>query len=296
MKGVANQSKRCALCRQEIPIDFLNNPSLVRRQDLRKDTGFEDGFQWYYEGRNGWWQYDQRTSNELEDRLKRDIKAFEILIAGFLYVIDLETMVQVRRNDPTRRRRIKRDLATIPKKGVAGLKFSPEGSDVEETPTTVRVGAEGDDTEGNVDGDGTRPPDNNHLHPSAVDQNQPLLNTMSNLTVTGTQSGSPSAGGYAGSPHRSSSGGPASRERSPSPCAPRNTPQSPENNGSPNTPESPTTEELNRNLEELALTPSGRYKHLRRHRRHRHRNYDRHGRPRIRLLDTSSSSSDSDWD
>ena len=31
-------------------------------------------------------------------------------------------MVQQRRNDPSRRRRIKRDLSTIPKKGVAGLK------------------------------------------------------------------------------------------------------------------------------------------------------------------------------
>ena len=32
-------------------------------------------------------------------------------------------MLQYRRNDPSRRRRIKRDLASAPKKGVAGLRM-----------------------------------------------------------------------------------------------------------------------------------------------------------------------------
>lgn len=45
----------------------------------------------------------------------------ELLIAGFLYIIDFERTQQIRRNDPSRRRRIKRDLVSIPKKGVAGL-------------------------------------------------------------------------------------------------------------------------------------------------------------------------------
>lgn len=31
-------------------------------------------------------------------------------------------MVQMRRHEPARRRHIKRDLATIPKKGIAGIK------------------------------------------------------------------------------------------------------------------------------------------------------------------------------
>lgn len=33
-------------------------------------------------------------------------------------------MLQLRRNDPSRRRRIKRDLHNVPKKGVAGLRLS----------------------------------------------------------------------------------------------------------------------------------------------------------------------------
>lgn len=65
----------------------------------------------------GWWQYDERTCKELEACYKAGERTCELLIAGFLYVTDLEAMLQLRRNDPSRRRRIKRDLATIPKKG-----------------------------------------------------------------------------------------------------------------------------------------------------------------------------------
>ena len=70
----------------------------------------------------GWWQYDERTSRELESSYKKGERTCEFLIAGFLYIVDLENMLQLRRNDPSRRRKIKRDFATIPKKGIAGLR------------------------------------------------------------------------------------------------------------------------------------------------------------------------------
>lgn len=35
-------------------------------------------------------------------------------------------MHQLRRNDPSRRRRIKRDLYNVPKKGVAGLRLNAQ--------------------------------------------------------------------------------------------------------------------------------------------------------------------------
>ena len=109
-------------------MDYLNNPALVHKEDLLKEIAFEDGFQWFYEGNRGWWQYDERASAEIEERYKNDDRHFEILIAGFLYVIDLDNKHQYRRNDPTRRRRIKRDKMNIPdKKGVAGLKYRPFG-------------------------------------------------------------------------------------------------------------------------------------------------------------------------
>lgn len=46
-----------------------------------------------------------------------------ILVAGFLYTVDFQEMLQYRKNDPSRQRRVKRDLSSIPKKGVAGLRI-----------------------------------------------------------------------------------------------------------------------------------------------------------------------------
>ena len=73
---------------------------------------------------SGWWQYDQRTSLELEAAYKQGKRTCELLIAGFLYIADFGSMLQLRRNDPSRRRRIKRDLHDAPKKGVAGLRMN----------------------------------------------------------------------------------------------------------------------------------------------------------------------------
>ncbi|XP_042893190.1 E3 ubiquitin-protein ligase RNF146-like [Penaeus japonicus] len=123
VKGVANQSKRCAMCRQEIPADFLDHPTLLSSIEAEKEEVLPGGYQWFYEGRNGWWQYDERTSHELEAAYGSGQRACEVLVAGFLYIIDFDRMIQLRRNDPSRRRRIKRDLSSIPKKGVAGIKL-----------------------------------------------------------------------------------------------------------------------------------------------------------------------------
>ena len=58
VKGAANQSRRCALCRQAIPVEYFNNPTLVGKDvketkevDLETET---DHYAWFYEGRNGW--------------------------------------------------------------------------------------------------------------------------------------------------------------------------------------------------------------------------------------------------
>ncbi|CAL4071245.1 unnamed protein product [Meganyctiphanes norvegica] len=126
VKGVANQSKRCAMCRQEIPPDFLDHPTLLSTLEAEKEEPQPGGYQWFYEGRNGWWQYDERTSFELENSYSSGQRACEVLVAGFLYIIDFDRMVQLRRNDPSRRRRIKRDLSSIPKKGVAGIKLQSQ--------------------------------------------------------------------------------------------------------------------------------------------------------------------------
>lgn len=128
VKGASWQSKRCALCRQEVPEDFLERPTLLSPEELKNVGQGHSEHAWYYEGRNGWWQYDERSSRELEDAYTKGKKSTEMLIAGFLYVADLENMVQYRRNEHGRRRRMKRDAADIPKKGVAGLRLDAEGT------------------------------------------------------------------------------------------------------------------------------------------------------------------------
>ena len=52
-------------------------------------------------------------------------------MAGYRYVVDFETMLQLRRSDPARRRRVKRDLASAAKKGVAGLRAVGAGEQVQ---------------------------------------------------------------------------------------------------------------------------------------------------------------------
>lgn len=165
VKGASWQSKRCALCRQEIPEDFLERPVLLSPEELKAAAagvsrsvgtggGSRGDYAWYYEGRNGWWQYDERTSRELEEAFSKGRKSTEMLIAGFLYVADLENMVQYRRNEHGRRRKIKRDVVDIPKKGVAGLRLDPEPAPIPALPVvtpaaTERVSsADGSDTAG----------------------------------------------------------------------------------------------------------------------------------------------------
>jgi len=88
-----------------------------------------DDVRWYYEGRNGWWQYDDRTSGELETFHARGDSKCELLIAGFLYIIDFDQMLQYRRSDPSRRRRILRDrVSAVPRKGIAGIRAFQMGS------------------------------------------------------------------------------------------------------------------------------------------------------------------------
>lgn len=52
IKGFATQTKRCAMCRQEVPRDFIDHPKLLENPVVEKNLD-EDGYYWFYEGRNG---------------------------------------------------------------------------------------------------------------------------------------------------------------------------------------------------------------------------------------------------
>lgn len=161
VKGVAFQSRRCAMCRQEIPSDVLLHPQLVDRTQLEKESVLEDGYQWFYEGRNGefklllyifsffrlfffkysslfiailegWWKYDERTTADLEEVYNKGQETtVELLIAGASYVVDFKRLVQYPKYRPGRIRKIRRGggqddpaASALPKLGVAGIRFS----------------------------------------------------------------------------------------------------------------------------------------------------------------------------
>ncbi len=100
-------------------------------------------YKWYYEGRNGWWQYEERASVQLEEAFINEDQSTELVVAGFVYIVDIKDMVQYRKNYPTRRRRVKRDKANADKKGVAGLKSSAQA----EATSNVEPGS----SEGNLE-------------------------------------------------------------------------------------------------------------------------------------------------
>lgn len=42
------------MCRQEIPRDFIDQPKLLLPPQTNEQAeGFDGGYQWFYEGRNG---------------------------------------------------------------------------------------------------------------------------------------------------------------------------------------------------------------------------------------------------
>lgn len=38
------------MCRQQIPVDFDKNPTVLEREEVEVN---DDGYQWFYEGKNG---------------------------------------------------------------------------------------------------------------------------------------------------------------------------------------------------------------------------------------------------
>ena len=70
---------------------------------------------------SGWWKYDQRTTKEIEAAYLKEEPTCQVVVVGMVFIIDFSRMLQFRIRDPTKRRRIKRDLSTIPVKGIAGI-------------------------------------------------------------------------------------------------------------------------------------------------------------------------------
>lgn len=130
--GAGFRDKRCALCRSEIPEDFLTKQSIQISPSTEQEPDRDaDRFVWFYEGYNGWWRYDERNGAEVEKAFGDGRPSVDLLLAGNVYVVNFRKMIQYRKSEPAKRRRVKRDLVKTPVKGVAGLKIVP--------PTVVSV-------------------------------------------------------------------------------------------------------------------------------------------------------------
>ncbi|CAH2039618.1 unnamed protein product, partial [Iphiclides podalirius] len=144
-KGVALHNRTCAMCRNVIPSDYLNNP-VVLTQDKKPEENHNQDYQWYYEGGNGWWKYDKRSNTYLEETYSKGEKEGSLLLAGNLYRIDFEKNVQVRVNDQTKTRKIRRDTPFLPSKGIAGIRVT---NGLEPEPQ-VEIREDSQDTDGEL--------------------------------------------------------------------------------------------------------------------------------------------------
>lgn len=71
----------------------------------------------------GWWKFEERLCQYIEEARALGVERLETLICGTLYVIDLQRLVQFNKENPTRRRKIKRELTSqVIAKGVAGIR------------------------------------------------------------------------------------------------------------------------------------------------------------------------------
>lgn len=74
----------------------------------------------------GWWKYDSRSSVELEEAHRNALVTTELTLCGTLYTVNLVDRVQFNKQDPSRKRQIKREHVAVSRaKGVAGLLNNP---------------------------------------------------------------------------------------------------------------------------------------------------------------------------
>ncbi|KAF7234047.1 hypothetical protein EG68_07117 [Paragonimus skrjabini miyazakii] len=154
IKGCAFHRRRCPMCRSRFSVRFFEDPKLIvvpgalvpadqpsppssfpletHDSDSNPassttvstdDPSIASGYSWFYEGYAGWWQYDERTSEELEEAFLKQLPSCDISVAGFVYTVDFRNMSQKRKDNSGRKRRIKRDVVSCEKKGVAGIKL-----------------------------------------------------------------------------------------------------------------------------------------------------------------------------
>jgi len=105
----------CAMCRRPFPRDIFKNSK------HHGVTETNQKFCWFYEGKNGWWKFDERNNEAIEEAFATGVEKFQLLLCGNLYAIDFKNKIQYRVDGTGRMRNIKRDNSSSNSKGIAGL-------------------------------------------------------------------------------------------------------------------------------------------------------------------------------
>ncbi|VDD86606.1 unnamed protein product [Enterobius vermicularis] len=119
IKGVALRVGSCPLCRNPVQPSLFERPSFcssdhasssaqVREQNPQprtlaggESTNYEGEVKWLYRSRGrGWWRFEPRQERDLEAAYSAGERIFELIIAGFPYVIDFDIMREYRKDLP----------------------------------------------------------------------------------------------------------------------------------------------------------------------------------------------------
>lgn len=131
IKSIYKTNPRCPTCNVPIinDIDNLNENNLFTQPNNIKNNQIN----WLYSGAtDGWWYFDDNTTSILEQEYQTFIKqdddvASTITIGNQKYIIDYENNLQINKNDPNKRRHIKRvdndDAKKLNIKGKAGIYY-----------------------------------------------------------------------------------------------------------------------------------------------------------------------------
>jgi E3 ubiquitin-protein ligase RNF146 len=120
----AGGNQACSLCRAPIPQGFFERPELLQRtrSDLASSMVGVNNWQWFYQSRGGgWWKFEERNNQDIEDAFHAGQEQMDTLICGNMYTVDFVSLCQFNRDDATRKRRIKRDSVLAQSVGVAGM-------------------------------------------------------------------------------------------------------------------------------------------------------------------------------
>lgn len=138
---IGNNNGLCPLCRTPIPSNYFIRPRIVRHASEGSqsaqwasasesadtpDADAADSSAWSYQGRNGWWLFDERTQMQLRQAKRSGQQRLDVQVAGSCYTIDLLEMVQYRRDNPASKRRIRVGTADISDKSIKGVAGVPK--------------------------------------------------------------------------------------------------------------------------------------------------------------------------